>query len=63
MAPYLLIKEAETVERLAELVSYAPDKARLREQAAQLREQAARKAARRPSLSEPLHRGESGGQD
>ena len=39
-----LISEAEAAERLATIVSYRPDKARLLSQAAQLRDKAAQLA-------------------
>jgi len=50
-----LLRQAEAADRLAELVSYAPDKRRLREQAEALRLQA-RAAAAEPRSFRPKPR-------
>jgi hypothetical protein len=50
-----LIKEAASAEALAEMVSYAPDRARLLAMAARLREEAHRRAEDR-SWSPPAKR-------
>ena len=44
-----LIQEAEEAERLAALVSYAPDKRRLLQKAAELRREAETAAAKKPA--------------
>jgi hypothetical protein len=44
MSVQQLLVEAETAERLAVLVSYEPDKRKLRQQAARLRQEAIRLA-------------------
>ena len=52
-----LLRQAEAAERLADLVSYAPDKRRLREQAETLRMQAkAATAADEPRSFRPKPR-------
>lgn len=50
-----LLKQAEAAERLAEVVSYGPDKQRLRAQAEALRNQA-RAAAEEPRSFRPRPR-------